>query len=600
MHPHDRAFGAAKGALTLALTAALALSAPAPGRAAEIETSSTVAAALVYPSGARVTRAARFTAPVGRHELVVADLPSGLDEASLRVSGEAQGAGFEILGIAYRRVRPRVEPLSEPERQALLDRIEAQEWALRAASDAVAEARARLDYMQAFRKATVGGPIFAAEPNEAQSERGGPGGLFGATERWTEAWALIGAESDAARSALRAGQRAEAAERDALDALRDALDQVGPPPPARNVLTVSINAPEGVAEGALDIEYLAAGARWAPLYDLKLDTARDRGAGLKGALDLYRLAAVTQNTGEDWTKARLSLSTARPSGRVAAQAPQAQQVVLAPDASPSRVQSMDGLLSPDEAEAEADLRSAFNRAAPAPAAPMEAQVVAERRAPAATTSALAAYSGAGVVYEIPDPVTIPGDGEPRQVLIGVESGEVDLAARAAPSRDETAYLYAMRQNGPAPLLPGRASIFRDGVFHGQFDLAYVAPNSESAVPFGRLDDVTVSHVVRTQTTGEAGGLFSSSNRRRSRFALRAENTGETPRRVTLLDAAPYSETEEIEVTYQGPAPSERNVEGARGVMAWTFELDPGEAREIAFGYDLSWPEGREIYLRPGR
>ena len=50
------------------------------------------------------------------------------------------------------------------------------------------------------------------------------------------------------------------------------------------------------------------GARWAPLYDARLDTGtRER----KPALELVRRAEIVQQTGEDWSDVALSVSTVR-------------------------------------------------------------------------------------------------------------------------------------------------------------------------------------------------------------------------------------------------------------------------------------------------
>ena len=45
-------------------------------------------------------------------------------------------------------------------------------------------------------------------------------------------------------------------------------------------------------------------------------------------------------------------------------------------------------------------------------------------------------------------------------------------------------------------------------------------------------------------------------------------------------------------------PTERNVQDKRGVMAWTYEMKPGEEREIRTGFRLRWPGDRELVLEP--
>ena len=56
------------------------------------------------------------------------------------------------------------------------------------------------------------------------------------------------------------------------------------------------------------MSYAVRNARWAPLYDARLDTG---GKDRKPALELVRRAEITQNTGEDWSDVALSVSTVR-------------------------------------------------------------------------------------------------------------------------------------------------------------------------------------------------------------------------------------------------------------------------------------------------
>src|SRR4029077_12136867 len=62
------------------------------------------------------------------------------------------------------------------------------------------------------------------------------------------------------------------------------------------------------ARATFRVSYTVRGARWAPLYDARLDTgSRER----KPALELVRRAEIVQQTGEDWRDVALSVSTVR-------------------------------------------------------------------------------------------------------------------------------------------------------------------------------------------------------------------------------------------------------------------------------------------------
>lgn len=571
MSPAFRASTAAIALLCLSI-------APLPSRAEEIAAPSLVTGATLYPAGATVKRAIRFSAPAGRHDIVIEDLPLEIEADSLRVEGAAE-TGFTILGLDHRVERPGLEPLTDAARDALEARIRELEWQVRAASDRRQAAADRIAYMQAFREATLKGG--GAEGETAA--------LISTVGNWGEAWAQMSAEIAAATEAAQQADREIETLGERIEALRRELDRAGPPPPARGVAMISIDAPAPIADGALTLSYLTRRASWAPLYDLRLEPMdEDAEPGLR-RLRVMRRAAIRQQTGEDWSDVALSLSTARPSGRLGAVKPPIRHAMLT---TPGAVGGVLDMLSSDEAEDSGEGRYSRNVLAAQQAleAPAEPEAAAE-------SAALAAYDGATVVYTIAERTRAPGDGSVRQVLIGEDAVDVSLLVRATPAVDESAYLYLAYKNGAAPLLPGRASVYRDGAYFGQFNLEYVAPGDQSALPFGRYESVVVDHRIRNRSQGEEG-LFTTSNRERLRFALSARNLSDEPVTVTLFDSLPFTETEEIRIAFVGAEPpTERDIDGRRGALAWTFELDAGAEKAIEFGYDMSWPEGKMVQLR---
>lgn len=75
---------------------------------------------------------------------------------------------------------------------------------------------------------------------------------------------------------------------------------------SRVAVVTLAEAPSAAFE--LELEYRVPGARWVPSYSLTLERGLTNGA-------LQMRASVAQNTGEDWTDVRLSLSTASASQR---------------------------------------------------------------------------------------------------------------------------------------------------------------------------------------------------------------------------------------------------------------------------------------------
>ncbi|MEO1329946.1 MAG: DUF4139 domain-containing protein [Pseudomonadota bacterium] len=579
------------------VAALLALS-PAFAVAEVIETGSDVAAATVYPRGATITREAAFAAPAGRHSIVIDNLPIDIDAESLRVEGAAAGARFSILGLNYRVDRPTPEPLSDPERERLEQEIRAVRYDIQIERDAIEAAEGRRVYAEGVREATL-------RTRRREENAAGPGPLIDDVDRWRAAWELLSDEIAAAQRARRDAEARKAAHERALDALLEQLDATQPEPP-RGVLTVAIQGAEPIADGLLSVRYLTRAASWSPLYDLRLAEGAelDEAPG-RATLTIVRRAAVRQSTGEDWRGAALTLSTARPTGRLEAPRPPISQASIRPPEPPmpaGRVTTK-GLRLDQRQRAETETAQQMDQLmggaadmaedrvfAEAPAAPAPAQIDAEE------ASALASYQGAAAIYRIAEPVDVPGDGEIRQARIGAFDTEVETEIRSTPARDPNAYLYAMFPNADAPLPPGRASLYRGEAYLGQLNLPYVAPGETKPLAFGRAEEIQVERRIRDRSEGQEG-VFTTSNRRQSRFEITVRNLGARAVSVRLFDSLPYTEDERIKIALNAaPKPSEQDVEGRRGALAWDFPLPAGGEKSIAFSYTLSWPEGETLDL----
>src|SRR5260221_8746333 len=81
----------------------------------------------------------------------------------------------------------------------------------------------------------------------------------------------------------------------------------------------------------------------------------------------------------------------------------------------------------------------------------------------------------------------------------------DLAVRSVPVIDPTAFLEAsFKQAEDAPLLPGRTSIYRDGVFVGRGQMTAASKDETVRLGFGADDKVKVERSVVKRNQGSAG------------------------------------------------------------------------------------------------
>jgi uncharacterized protein (TIGR02231 family) len=195
---------------------------------------------------------------------------------------------------------------------------------------------------------------------------------------------------------------------------------------------------------------------------------------------------------------------------------------------------------------------------------------------------------------------VPDAGEVKRVQIDEMRIDPALTVRTVPKREEKAYLYAKFTTAKgAPLLPGTVALFRDSVFVGNGSLPQLAPEEEHELGFGADDSVRVRHAVVEEKRSETGIISTTRTDARS-YRITLKNQHERAIQASVLDQIPVSQNADITVELTGKAaPSRRDVDNKRGVLAWDVKLDPGEERVIEFGYRAAWPAAKKVTYGQG-
>lgn len=538
-----------------ALLAVLLATTALPAFADIIPASSKITAVTVYPDGAKLTREVTFTAPsTGTHELLVTDLPASSEPGLIRL---VPGEGLQLGAFNLRadRLPPREDPLSADQEaaKANVEALEATTQTAQLAHDAVQAkveaAEAQVRFLSSFTGALPDG----ATPETIKSMA-----------------TMIGAETLAARQAALAARAelfpAEKALADAQEALAKAQAAFDALPSADMDYTALSVAVTAAAEGeqTVTVTQYIGGVSWRPVYEMNL--TRDGG----DALSLDRSVLVTQYTGEDWSDVALTLSSSRPSEQSA----------------PSQLWPELRSIRPD-----VDEEDLARTSEDAGAAKYEEEPVMAEAAPAAITAGVA-MEGDTVVYNYPKPVTIASGAEDLRLALDTLSFTPVVKAVAVPRLDQTAFVMASFTNASAePLLPGEALLFREGVLVGGTWLDVIAPGVETDIGFGALETIRIKREMPKRAEGETG-VFTSSNQQTESAVITVENTGDEAWPVRLLDQVPYSEQDDLEIDLTAdPAPSETDVDGQRGILAWEFDLSAGGKQTITLEQSLNWPDG---------
>jgi uncharacterized protein (TIGR02231 family) len=542
-------------------------SARADVAAKEIETKSAVVAVLVLPDAATVTREATVTLPAGPSTVVFSGVPYALAPDSLRAL--ATGEGELTIGAVEARAQPtRAKPVEGPV-QAKLKELRAARAALEATLEAL---RAKLAMIRTYA---------AASPEKLGTEAK----PLPPTE-WDVAFETIGVAHAKVGEELRlATEKAQALDEE-IAGLAGAVG--GTKPGLARDVAIGVESRSG-GSAKIRLIYRTDVASWRPAYDARLDTGEK---GKAPNIGLVRRAVVAQQTGEDWRDVALSVSTV--GARRGAAAPYvvplrvgfvepvaAAAPMPAPMARAKSGMAMDGLSANQTAPAGGLAKRREDAPAEAPAK----EAVADLEA-----------SSYAATYKIGGPASVPGNGTSKSFTLASRQFEPKLAILASPGLDPTAYLETRLQNEEeAPLLPGQIHVERDGMFVGASRFPLVASGDSANLGFGVDDKVKVVRVPIKRKENEPT-WFGQTKTDTREFKTTVKNLHDFPVNVTVVDQVPFSENSAVvvETLPQTTPPSEKQPDDRRGVMSWSFLLQPGETKELRLAYRLKWPADRDI------
>ncbi|MHC2331892.1 mucoidy inhibitor MuiA family protein [Bradyrhizobium sp. USDA 4454] len=531
-----------------------------PLHAANLDAASQVDAVTVYPDGASVSRVITLDLPAGDNTLIAKDFPIGLDPSSLRVEGEG-GAKLTIGAIDARPPRP-VEPANLPEIDKRIEALRDQREDLQGM---ITSAEARRKFAERFAEAA---PVGIGEKGEARP-----------VSEWRAAFSAVGDEVATADNAIRDATRKQ---RDIdREIARLEADRAAKPP---SKLEVRIELASAAATKAtLRVTYAVRNARWMPIYDARLDTgAKDR----KPAIELVRRAEITQSTGEDWSNVALVVSTVRVAR--GGNAPDLNSLIV-------RYPQLPRPLAAGRAFDSVQQPSALM---PAPATPSMEQHLFKKAEEQEAAAEVGAFQAS---FRIPGRVSVAANEGAKSLRISTATITPDLAVRAVPVLDPTAFLEAsFVQADDAPLLPGLVAIYRDGIFVGRSRMATAAKDETVRLGFGADDKVKIERTVVKRNEGSAGLIVTTSKTDERAFKTTVRNGHDFPIKVAIQDQLPVSENDDIvvEMLPSSTAATTTNLRDKRGVLEWAFEAKAGEVRDINFAWRMRWPKDKGVVMVP--
>jgi uncharacterized protein (TIGR02231 family) len=545
---------------------------PAIGQQSEkIVVDSHIQAVTVFSERAMVKRGFNQYFTKGIYQLEIRHIPGGLIDESIRVSGEGT-AKAKILGVEIKNIySDQATNQKVKEAEDKFNKLDNQVATLTNRGDVL---NRQMNFIIAIGDKTaesINKDLPIARPSVAE---------------WTQMLKFIGVNLDSINNELRqisidkiklVEQRQIVANE--LSKLRLETSRM------EKSAIVDIDVEQN-GEFAMAISYSIGGANWSPLYDVRVNSDRKEA-------ELTYMALISQNTGEDWTDVKITLSTAKPMALNAI--PKLVPTILdysgagqlhVRGSRPGEIGFIDDgvILAKDV--------STVSRLAPLG---IETQLSQQIMAVQAETSVVSNI-GIAATFEVIPKTTINSGDQPQKVTINVLNFKGAMDHFAIPKQSANVYLKTKLCNeSQSPLLPGRANVFYDGDFISATAITTVVPRDSFELFLGVDQAMKINRELVGKLAEETG--FTGGKRKITyEYKITVENFRKTDENIMILDQYPISQNKDIELSLKSVIPpiNALSDDESQGFLRWNFSLKPSEKKQMQFKYEIKYPKDSTI------
>ncbi|WP_339836036.1 DUF4139 domain-containing protein [uncultured Flavobacterium sp.] len=316
----------------------------------------------------------------------------------------------------------------------------------------------------------------------------------------------------------------------------------------------------------LDINYMTNNASWQPFYDLRAEN-------IKEPINMMYKAKVVQNTGIDWRKVKLTLSSGNPNQNNEAPILQAwflrygYPVAYAYRNQNAKMNTIQGKASVIELE--------------------------DKKMEVASISNYTTVNEnqLNVSFDIEIPYDILSNGKAHSVALKEIKLPASYRYYAVPRVEKEAFLLAqINDYSKFNLLPGEANIIFEGMYVGK---TFINPNQTAdtlSLSMGRDKKISIK---REKVTDKSGTKFLSAYKEQTfTYDITVRNNKKETVEMLLKDQYPISTDKEITIEVLEKDKAKVNEE--TGVMTWELKLAPNETKKIRISYLVKYPKDKII------
>ena len=315
----------------------------------------------------------------------------------------------------------------------------------------------------------------------------------------------------------------------------------------------------------LDINYLTNNASWSPFYDLRADN-------INSPINLMYKAKVVQNTGIDWKKVKLTLSSGNPNQNNTAPILQAWFLrygyprTYGYDNSNAKLNTVvvSGYMKKDKAEMDESSISNYT-------------TINENQL--------------NISFDIDIPYDILSNGKAHSVALKDLKLPASYKYYAVPKVEKEAFLLAeISEYSKFNLLPGEANIIFEGMYVGK---TMINPNQTSDtlnLSMGRDKKIAIK---REKIADKSGTKFLSGYKEQTfTYDITVKNNKKEAIEMLLKDQYPISTDKEITIELLENGKAKVNAE--TGILTWDVKLNAGETKKFRISYKVKYPKDKFI------
>ena len=512
-------------------------------------TNATLNSVTVYSNGAELNHTAKVNVPNGSSEIIIKNISGTVDENSIQVGSNTD---LTIMSVSFVR-----EFLGGENKTNEVLRLE--------------DSLKNVSIDLASTKSLIAGQTNALAILEANRiVRGDNSGL-----NVSELQKLIDyniSKHKEIMAMVQSLQQKEIKQQELVSKLQNQIDErIARRETGKGEIRLQVMSNE-TANTTFTISYVTYTAAWSPVYDLKTKDT-------KSPLKIIYKGNIVQNTGLDWNKVKLSLSTSNPS--------QSGNMPILSTwflnyYTPNYGQNSYGYKNAKAPAAVMNTVQSFGMDDAGNARDKESTIG------AFTTTTETALNA---IFDIDMPYDIPSDNKAHSVAMKEYEVPAIYKYYSVPKMDKEAFLVAEVADWESlNLVAGPANIIFDGTYVGK---SFIDPNSTQDtlnISLGRDKKLVIK---REKVQDFCSSKLIGTNKIHTvTYEIKVKNTRKEAIHLLLKDQLPISSQKEIEVEVLEISDAMRNEE--TGVLTWKLEVAPNETKKVRIQYSVKFPKDKLI------